>query len=413
MRALLRFHLLGAAALAQRNVLATVAAVILSLVLVPNAPAVLRQIGLGIAAEGGRRGAGLLLTALGVGLAFQAAPTIRLGLGGWLRSLPLDHRQHRRALTGALALPQLPVLAAGAVAVLQVALAPRESFALAAIAGLPVSAVASGAVAVPVERGWLARPVAAAAAVTAMLGQWLTLAASLALLGLWDLLAGPVALPARPERRHRLATRWLGARIALRALGVRVIGPLVVAMLGVAAGWAYRVNNGLSVAEAGFGVRLALLVSLGVSTGLMADALLVRRRVWPWLRSLPTTARERVLEDASVLGLPGALALVPAAGVDWRAALAGAATVPLVALAAVIAHRRAGGKLLGITGSLPWFSVPVAVIVAIWPLSALAALAGAPGMLALAARADRREIVTGWQPLHHAVAGDSMAGSDR
>lgn len=412
MLALLRFHLRGAGALAQRNVLATVAAAILSLVVVPDATVVLGRIGLGMVTAREPRAVALIPFFLGLTLAVQAMPTLRLGLGGWLRSLPLGHRDHRRALVMALALPQTPILAALALALAAFA-AFEQPLAPAAVLAVPLGVLAAGAVAVPVRRGWVARPVALAAGLVGALGTWPALAGGVALMMLWDLLAGPTTLAARPTERRRLAVRQLGLTVSLRALGPRIVGPIVVALFGVLAGWAYRANNGFSAAEAAFGVRLALGSALGISTVLMADALLVRRRVWPWLRSLPTTARGRVVEDALLVALPGLAAIALAIRVDWHAAAIGLAMLPVLAVAAVATLRRAGGRLLGVTGSLLWVVVPATIVVAQWPLMAVAALAAVPVALGAAVRADRRLIVTGWQPLHHAAAGDSLAGSDR
>lgn len=413
MLALLRFHLRGAGALAQRNVLATVAAAILSLVLVPDAPVVLGRIALGMVAKDGDRLTALIPFALGLALATQAMPTLRLGLGGWLRSLPLDHRQHRRAVVTALALPQAPILAAGLAAILVTAVVFDRPLAPAAILGIPLGVLAAGAAAVPVARGWLARPAALAAGLLGTLGAWPAVAGGVALLVVSDLVAGAITLAPRPLERRRLAAGQLGVTLAYRAVGARVIGPLVVAILGVLAGWAYRVNNGFSVAEAGFGVRVALVSTLGGSMALLADALMVRRPVWPWLRSLPTTAGGRVVEDAVIISLPALVAVALAIRVDWGAAVVAAATAPFLALVTVATLRRAGGKLLGTTGSVAWITVPTAVLVARWPLIAIGAVAAAPLMYWAAVRADKRLIVTGWQPLHHAAAGDSMAGSNR
>jgi hypothetical protein len=393
-------------------VLATVALLILSLVVVPEATAVVRQLALALVAEEGRRPWAAVASLIAIALAAQALPTLRLGLGGWIRSLPLDHRQHRRATTLALVLPQAPVIVGWLIAIAAVAGAgPQLSPSL--LLGFLVGTVAAGAVAVPVERGWIARPLALGAAATWTFGTWWSIGASLLLLIAWDGVAGAITLPGRASPHRGLAHRRIGLTITLRALGLRLVGPVTVAVVAVGFAWAYRVNNGFTVARAAFGTRVTVLVGIVLAAGLVADALLVRRRPWPWLRSLPTTARERVIEDGVVVAIPGLIAWALTVRLDWRTAGVVAAVLPTVALLAVTALRWSSGKLLRATGTLFWLAAPLVASVAIWPATAMGWLALAPASLWLAARADRRLVVTGWEPLHHAAAGDSLAGSAR
>jgi hypothetical protein len=410
---LLRYYARGAGALAQRNALVTVAAVILALALVPEAPAFLRQVALALAAREAPRAPALLVAAVALGIAAKSAATLRLGLGGWIRSLPLDGRQHRRAMAVALLVPLAPVLAAEGLALSLTPTLLDEPAGLAPLLGCGIGALAAGAAAIPVRRGAVARPLALAAALLSTRGGAAAIGASFVLLLAWDVTAGAVELPRRAGERRRLADRWIPVLLTWRALRFRMLGSLVPAALLLWAAWLYRVNNGLSVAQAGFVTRLATLGSLVLGLAALGDGLVVRRRPWSWARSLPATAAGRVVEDALAISAPAVATLAVATWLDWRAGALGLASLPTLALLAAGAVRRAGGKLYRASGQVLWSGGTLVALVAVWPIAAALALAVSPALVALAARAEKRLVVTGWEPLHHGAEGDPLSGATR
>jgi hypothetical protein len=98
---------------------------------------------------------------------------------------------------------------------------------------------------------------------------------------------------------------------------------------------------------------------------------------------------------------------------DWRTAIVVVATIALVASVAAGAARRARGRQTRAGGEILVIGGIVAGLVTVWPLVALACLALAPAAIALAARSDRRLVVTAWDELHHVAEGDTLAGSAR
>ncbi len=349
---------------------------------------------------------------LGLTLAAQAGPTLRLGLGGWLRSLPVGARRYRRAMAVALLVPLTPLL------VLMVAAAAAAIFRYDApvdplrILGLVCSLALAGAAGVPVVRPWIARPIAAAGSLAAVTGGGGILAGLL--LGIiWDRVAGPVAVPRHQAGGWRQSPRWLRPMIAWRALGARVV-TVSIAPLGVCgAAFLYRINNRLTTEAAGGVTRTAVLIALVLTFAGLADLLIMRRPPWPWARSLPVGSRNRVLDDVIALAVPAAPTLLVALGLDWKALLVGVVTLPALALLAAGAMRRAGGRLSRASGEYLVTGSSLALAVAWRPGLTLVALGSVPLLWWHAARADRRLVVTQWQSLHHQASGDSLAGEAR
>jgi hypothetical protein len=201
--------------------------------------------------------------------------------------------------------------------------------------------------------------------------------------------------------------------LAWRSLRLRLLYPVLAAAFLLGAAWLFRINNQLSVAESALATRLATMCALLLGAGGLAEGLLARRRPWPWLRSLPSTSRRRVLEDVIVLGVPALPTLLLAGALDLRAAAIGFACLPLLTTIAVLSLRTAGGRVFGAIGVLFWAGAAVVACIAVWPWMSIVALVLTPGMVALAARSDRRRLVTGWEPLHHDAAGDSLSETSR
>src|SRR5690606_21773083 len=186
---------------------------------------------------------------------------------------------------------------------------------------------------------------------------------ALALLLGWDLAAGPATSLRRPRPRARHADRWIGPTLAWRALGRRWVWPTAVGACLLGAAWLFRANNDVPDSQSAFVVRLALLGSLWLGLLILAEALLARRRPWPWRRSLPDTSTRRCIEDGIVLGVPALPAIVLAA---------------LLAAIGVWALSLAPGRILGVVGPFSWTAGLVVAACALRPAAALLALPLAP-----------------------------------
>jgi len=413
--ALLWFHLSGGARVAARNAITTIGLIIIVLGSAPDPWAWLRFLSLGVAAN--RAGSGPLigLTLIALGLARDAVPRLTLGLGGWTRSLPVTGVQHRRAVTYALPIVQLPLAATVVVAATLTSAAYHAPLSGPKLIGASVALVAAGAAAVPARRAFLSAPVFLASALAAALGHWTTLAIAIALFVAADLAAGPlqfaarrsaVASPASPKTLPMFRFTW-------RAVGWRLLAPLPAPALALAAAWFYTRNNELVAPDVGFVARLWSVIALALYVGALADIIVTRRPAWPWIRSLPWSSTARAADDAMAIGLPG-LAVALASGiVDARSVIVSLAMLPPITALAVLLSHGARRRLTRVSGALIAIGIGLAIAVAFYPLLSVPTLAMTPLVLRAAARRDRRQIVTGWHELHHDATGDSLAWSTR
>jgi hypothetical protein len=413
--ALIRFHVEGGARVASRNAIVTICVIIIVLGSAPDPLVWLRFLALGVAGAGFGSGPLIGLAAIAAALARDAVPRLTLGLGGWTRSLPVTGTQHRRAVVYGLPIIQLPLVVSVLLAALLTVVAYRVPLAWPKLAGLPVALLAAGAAAVPARRRLVTAPLFACATVIASLGRWDALSAAVALFVIADVSAGSLRFPARraavpvpaaPGTLHVFRFTW-------RALGWRLLAPLPMPALALAAAWFYSRNNELNATDTGFVARLWSIIALALYVGAVGDTVVTRRPSWPWIRSLPWSSRDRVLDDAVAIGAPAIAVALAAAVVDVTAvAIALAAVPPLAMLASWLLHG-ARRRLTRVSGAMIVVGALLGTAVAFRPWAIVAALAATPLLLRAAARRDRREIVTGWKELHHDAAGDSLAWSAR
>ena len=303
--ALLRFHLHVGARLAMRVLMPVLVAAVGGVTLLGED--FLRSFSVLLWGPGSTGGSGVLIAAACYGVAAGAAPRVCRGLDGWLRHLPIHGVAQRRAAGLAIAVSLTPLLL-GFTALSLVATKIGRATCL-DVLSLGVCAMAAALLAMPVERPWLARPLALASSVVAVSGGWPLLVAGGVLLIGADLAAG--ALPR--DKRASLAGRgtrraigpWTGrlrraadhlAGVALAgALGGRLRAPPARLRVGVRgpqrAGAAARAAGGPA------GRRLRGRLRLRRPRRGAGD----RRPAWPWSRSLPWSARRRVRFDAGFL----------------------------------------------------------------------------------------------------------------
>lgn len=357
-------------------------------------------------------GSGVLIAVACLAVAWVAVPRVCRGLDGWMRHLPVTGLAHRRAAMLAVTAAQGSLLVL--LLFLAAAAAKNGSDPWPDLAGLVVAIPAAALAAMPVQR-FAARPLALAAAFLPFSGGWLPVAAGVALFFLADRIAGPLGKVRKGIELGRAARRgtgrWLEARIAWRALGWSLPGQLLGSLLPLAGAALFVRNNELEAVY----VRLGALLGGGCAAVFllagMAEGLAVRRPAWPWSRSLPWQASRRVLADSLFLGAH-TLPLIPlTAWIEPVAALAVLAMIPLVAVLAAGAMRRAPERRSGASGEVLGAGLLLAAAVALLPWVSLLALLGTPLALKSAAERERRQKVSRWQEIHHLAAGDPQSWS--
>ncbi len=405
---LVRFHALGAARVAQRNGLLVIGAVILLLIGKPvSARDALAEFVLSLATTAAPTGAALFVAVIAAVIAANAAPTITAGLGGWARSLSFTGTDHRRAVTLALVIPMLPLVALESIAIALVPTVYDRELAVVRLIGLPFALVAAAVWATPSRI--VARTLGVIALWLASLGRWdANLAAAIALV-VADATAGALVLaPRRAERIASSSTRIM-ARIAIRALGWSSLGAFIPAMILPGFAYLYRVNNELSRAEAAGALRGCALMGATFLLAALADRLIVRRPPWPWARSLPVGSRRRILDDALVLGTASLIPLVITVLEDWRSGLFVLGAMPLLIVQTTGAIRRGTGRMTRAAGETILAGIVMTFTLTVWPSTVMLCLVLLPFAFAAAERADQWLAGTAWSELHHSAAGDSLA----
>jgi hypothetical protein len=362
----------------------------------------------------GRGSSGLLLAAISLGVASTAAPRICRGLTGWVRHLPASGVAHRRAATLAVAVAQLPLLV-GLAGLASLAVKGRATLAV-TILGLAGTTLATAVAAVPAQRSLLTRGLALPAAALTASSHGLWIAAGFVLLLVADVAAGPLGRTTTghpPRRRGAGSARFFEARIAWRALGWKLAEAYVAGLLPVGAAALFVANNRAELASRH--VLLAALLGGGVGLVLFlaqtGEALAARRPAWPWLRSLPGSAAERVRRDALFLAAHALPLLAVAAWIDPHAALPLAGALPCLAALTAGALRRAPERRTGAAGEILLQGGLAAALLALLPWLALLLLPLTLPVLAAAANRERRQKVSRWLELHHLAAGDPQSWS--
>lgn len=409
--ALTRFHVSVGARLAMRALVPAIVGTVAGGMLLGND--FLVTLAHSLFGPGSSGGSWVMIVLAAIGAASMAAPRICRGLDGWMRHLPVSGLAHRRAAVLAVAVAQSPLLLLLAVLSL-VGTKQTEAFLVDAL-GLAVTGLAAAVLAVPAKRRLARGILALAAAVVAGSGGWTELGIGILLLAAADGVAGPLGRTrvAIPPRKTEPGLLPFQARIAWRALGWRIADGYALGLLPVLAAFAFVTNNELAPAHE----RLATLLGSGTGVVLLfaqlAEMLAVRRPAWPWSRSLPWAAAGRVAFDAIFLGLH-ALPLLGFAAWMLPARLpllAVTATVPLLALRAAGAMRRAPERRAGASGEVLAEGMLLAALVALVPWTSVLALAGAPFALRAAAERERRQKVSRWLELHHLAVGDPQSWS--
>jgi hypothetical protein len=404
---LLRFHVRTTVRVTFRNTLAQAVLLAVGIGLSPDPGGALLSLARGLGS-----GAPLWLAAFGLWAAWNAAVArepLASALRGWHRHLPVSGTGERRAAWWALSLCQAPVLCFAVLLWIGAGL----------VDGLwrwqvPVSVVlvglASAAALLPWRSQW-PRWIAAASFLAAAFGTLPSLALGALMLWVVDrrggrlwILPDAVRHTEGPARAGGAFLSWL---IASRALGWRIPLSWLVAAVPVTAVWLFLRNNSLDLAQQATGARvggglalLAVLVSL-------AEALKLRRPPWPWIRSLPSTSRGRVVRDAVLLAMAG---LPPLVASGW---LAPTAALPLLAglifqsvrLSGALRRDARGASRLGgqVLGEL--CLVQLAIAASGWTAAVLLLLV--PWAVRDATRQEQRQKVTRWQERHHLALGDT------
>lgn len=403
---LLRFQVRTTVRITFRNTLVQAVLLAVGIGLSPDPGGTLLSLARGLGS-----GAPWWLAAFGLWAGWNAAMArepLASTLRGWHRHLPVSGTGERRVAWLALSLCQAPVLCFALLLWVGAGFVDG-SWRWQVPGAVVLVGTASAAALLPWRSEW-PRWIAAAAFLAAAFGTLISLALGVLMLWAVDRRGGRLwVLPdavrhaERPARAGGASLPWL---IAFRAVGWRIPLSWLIASVPLTAVWLFLRNNSLDLAQQATGARvggglalLAVLVSL-------AEALKLRRPAWPWIRSLPSTSRGRVVRDAVLFSMAG---LPPLAVAGW---LAPTVALPLLAglifqsvrLSGAIRRDAGGTTRLGAHALGELCFVQLTIAVSGWTAAVFLLLV--PWALHDATRQEQRQKVTRWQELHHLELGD-------
>jgi hypothetical protein len=356
---------------------------------------------------------GLVVAAALLAAASTARKAVFFGLCGWLRSLPVGGRAHRRAAVFAVTLAETPItFLLFASLFIGSRNLPRNY--LVEAAGLLLASAAAAAAVVPAKNNLRRIVIGGTAAVLAGSGNPAYLGFSVPILLAVDYLSGPLhKAKTGTGRRNWMVPLRFPALISVRALGFSGWSGYLPAGVVVGLTALFLKNNVLTEPLREAAMRAGGALSIAVFLAFTAGFLVADRAPWPWSRSWPRSARRRIISDALFLGIPALALCVPLQWIGWPAVWGAASYLPAGAAraaGAVNAPRETRSKILGtllLEGGL------AAAAYGLWTNAGVAILFLTPLLIEVAAFREKTLKVTAWDEMHHDVAGDPGSWSSR
>jgi hypothetical protein len=354
---------------------------------------------------------GLISSILSLSVAIMASPRICLGLNGWIRHLPARGLIHRRLAAVAIALSQVPILLVlAALALIAFKLYNVSPFLY--LIGLPILGLAAGLCVLHVQNNPLSKPLAFAACVLSTSGHWLFLIGAMVLLIIADLTAGTLSPPRKSRVSQKsFSSSWINVLIVLRALRLRIFLPYLPALFILGLTSLFLANNILTPHQIFRGVTFGGALSVAVICSFVANLIAVRRPPWPWSRSLPWSAHQRILKDSISIGILALPLFVLISIINSSALWPVAIFLPPFALFSALMIRTAFLYPMGALGRTLLVGTVASVLVCLLPAMSFIFLASSPILLRLAAAEERNQKVSVWLEMHHLAAGDSLSWS--
>lgn len=354
---------------------------------------------------------GLVSSALALSVAAMAARRICLGLNGWVRHLPARGLTHRRLAGIAVGVAQMPVL-------LVLALLSFIAFGIFQVSpvlyllGLPVLGLAAGLCVLPVQRNLFTKPISFAACVLSTSGHWIFLVSAGVLLIIADRTAGSLTRSRKSQISQRSFPGSLfSTLIAFRATGLRILFLYLPALIVLALVSLFLSNNTLTPHQTFRSVIFGGTLSLALFCAFIANTLAVRRPPWPWARSLPWSAQQRMVTDSLMICVSAIPLICLVALVDLQAVWPMALCFPPFAFFASLSMRRAFDYPLGTLWQILITGTAASVLTCLIPLISVIFLAATPLIVKQGAKLEEQQKVSRWIEIHHLAAGDSLSWS--
>jgi hypothetical protein len=361
--------------------------------------------------DGGFLLSGIFTTFLCLIIASFAARRICLGLNGWIRHLPGNSHTHRRTAAISILFAQLPILVILAVLV-SIASKLFKISATPYLAGLPLLGLSCGLCVLPVKQKIITRPMAVLAGICFSSNNWGILVGGVLLLTVADSLSGHLVLKKKRSKIHRqIKSMFFVVSLNWRAIRLRPLIPYLFSLAIFGTTQLFLVNNNPSPQLAERVIRFGGTLSMVVFCSIFTNMLASRRPPWPWVRSLPLSAKSRIVWDSSFVSLLLLPLLFLVGLMNLKSMLALVASLPLFSVYSSYSIRHAPESLAGASGKVLLYGSIGSLFLCLIPWVSLFFLAITPLVLKEAIKAEKHQKVSQWLELHHLAAGDSLSWS--
>lgn len=356
---------------------------------------------------------GIVFTVICGTTAWMAASRVCLGLTGWMRHLPISGLSTRRMAEIAIFASQTPVLCVLIVLPLISVFAHEvSSYSYAFIAGVPLLGYASAKASVHSYRRFWSRPIAYVACILCVSGRWGLLFLGILLLFVTDFISGPLSISRKTKARpSNLRGYFLNAVIVWRAVKLRIFVAYLLAAIPISFALLFLSNNQVSPELALKVVTLGGALGVTVFLAFFSNYVAFRRPAWPWARSLPWTARGRILLDSVYLIAFAVPLIIMVLVINWKAFFPLSAFLPAVSLWSSLSIRKGAHLKMGALGPILSLGFIGSLIIAVIPLFWIVFLIVLPFLLKYAAKCEQNLKVSQWLELHHLAAGDPLSWS--
>jgi hypothetical protein len=380
--------------------------VLVALVMVQPQPHLFAQeLILGLATGSGYATMPLILAFWAAVMSHLAAREAWHAARGWHRHLPVRAADHRRGMVMALVCAQAPLAALWLLFWLA-AWAAGAPVRLVYLLSLPWVVSSAAYATLPLGRR-RTRALAWAALVMSAVGSWASIGIATLCLSAAEFWNGESIRKRNRQYERRLVPQWLiPATLTWRALGWALLRVYSWAFLPLGASWLFLNNNEVNAYQAGIAVRTGSAVAVILLLLLLADRVMVRRPPSPWIRSLPWSARYRVLYDAAWFALHTTPVLASCAWLYLQALLPASILVVYLSirLAGVLRRPESSITTLGHMVITESFLAGLWVGLSGWTAWVLLLLI--PFLFEWAQAREQNLRVSVWRERHYLAAGD-------
>lgn len=343
-------------------------------------------------------------------VAVKVSPRILSGLKGWIRHLPISGSAHRRMAALSIYISVIPILSIFIILMIILSIS-QDKVNPASFAGTIFLGLAASHAVLPVRKKTINFTLSSISGILSASGSWYYFSAGVFLLILTDIRAGSLYFKKDKKLPVTLSGLFFLPSISWRALGFRLFPPYLYAtgILGLSS--LFLTNNSFSSLLSQKILRLSGTLCLVFFLVFISGQLSYRRPLWPWVRSLPWSAKHRILGDSFFLVLHLFPLLLIIGCMNLTVSLTLLVCCPFLSVLAAGSLNSTQKTRFGPAGKILPLGCILSLLTALSSWTVLFCLPGFFIALNTAVIEEKNLKVTVWHEVYHLSAGDSQAWS--